>query len=245
MKYIHVVINEKGGVGKSFIASLLIQYLKSNELGVMAIDTDQGNQTLFNTKGLDAKFLNLIDKRTDKIDEREFDRLIVSIDELEDSFEHIVIDVGSNVYRALREYFLENKILEFLLQEKKYRVFFHVPIVADASEKASIDALSTLINDFPEAEFVVWINQHFGMSDFLKNPIRKTLDKKISGFVILKFFNPKTFGQDLAQLNRSKLIFDDVSEDDEFNLMAKHRLGIIRETFYSAIDVVMQGIEIK
>ena len=65
MTNVHFVLNGKGGIGKSFISSLLCQYLThKNEKGesVVAIDTDPNNTTLYNMKALKAKFLQLIDK---------------------------------------------------------------------------------------------------------------------------------------------------------------------------------------
>ena len=45
-KQINLVINGKGGVGKSFFATNLVQYLKDRRLAHRAIDTDHENSTL-------------------------------------------------------------------------------------------------------------------------------------------------------------------------------------------------------
>ena len=47
MKQIHFILQGKGGVGKSFIASLLAQYLRDRKNGqVVCFDTDPVNPTL-------------------------------------------------------------------------------------------------------------------------------------------------------------------------------------------------------
>ena len=55
MSNIHFVLNGKGGIGKSFISSLLAQYLLSKKQSVVAIDTYPNNTTLYNIKALKAK----------------------------------------------------------------------------------------------------------------------------------------------------------------------------------------------
>ena len=45
-KQINTIINGKGGVGKSFFAVNLVQYLKDHSIAHLAIDTDNENSTL-------------------------------------------------------------------------------------------------------------------------------------------------------------------------------------------------------
>lgn len=75
MANIHFVTNGKGGIGKSFVSSLLCQYLINKGESVTAIDTDPNNTTLYNMKALKAKFLQLIDQ-DGKFDVRAFDKII-------------------------------------------------------------------------------------------------------------------------------------------------------------------------
>ncbi|WP_458448767.1 nucleotide-binding protein, partial [Campylobacter coli] len=45
MAKIHFVLNGKGGIGKSFISSLLCQYFLDKGESIVAIDTDPNNTT--------------------------------------------------------------------------------------------------------------------------------------------------------------------------------------------------------
>lgn len=45
-KRIDLVMNAKGGVGKSFFAINLVQFLKDRNIDHLAIDTDNSNSTL-------------------------------------------------------------------------------------------------------------------------------------------------------------------------------------------------------
>ncbi|MFK0483966.1 conjugal transfer protein TraL, partial [Campylobacter jejuni] len=56
MGKIQFVLNGKGGIGKSFISSLLCQDFLEKGVSIVAIDTDSNNTTLLNVKALKAKF---------------------------------------------------------------------------------------------------------------------------------------------------------------------------------------------
>ena len=61
-KQINLVINGKGGVGKSFFATNLVQYLKDRHLAHRAIDSDHENSTLKRFHP-EADFINLEHRR--------------------------------------------------------------------------------------------------------------------------------------------------------------------------------------
>jgi len=62
MKRLDLIINGKGGVGKSFFAVNLVQFLKDKGIAHVAIDTDNENSTLKRFHP-DAQFLDLSNRR--------------------------------------------------------------------------------------------------------------------------------------------------------------------------------------
>jgi len=62
MKRLNLILNGKGGVGKSFFAVNFVQFLKDKGIAHVAIDSDNENSTLkrFHT---DARFVDLADRR--------------------------------------------------------------------------------------------------------------------------------------------------------------------------------------
>lgn len=62
MKRIILVLNGKGGVGKSFVAVNLVQYLIDRKVEHVAIDTDNENSTLKRFHA-DAEFVDIEDPR--------------------------------------------------------------------------------------------------------------------------------------------------------------------------------------
>ena len=59
MRQIHLILQGKGGVGKSLSASILCQYLLAQGKELLAIDTDPVNQTLTGYKALPVQKLEL------------------------------------------------------------------------------------------------------------------------------------------------------------------------------------------
>ena len=62
MKRLDLILNGKGGVGKSFFAVNFVQYLKDKEVAHTAIDSDNENSTL-NRFHPDSLYLDLADRR--------------------------------------------------------------------------------------------------------------------------------------------------------------------------------------
>lgn len=62
MKRLHLILNGKGGVGKSFFATNFVQFLKDKVISHVAIDTDNENSTLKRFHS-EARFLDLAHRR--------------------------------------------------------------------------------------------------------------------------------------------------------------------------------------
>ena len=61
-KQIDVILNGKGGVGKSFFATNFVQFLKDRNIPHLAIDSDNENSTLKRFHR-DADFINIEDEQ--------------------------------------------------------------------------------------------------------------------------------------------------------------------------------------
>ena len=65
----------KGGVGKSLVAILIAQYLRSKEFDLKCMDTDTSNQTFTLYKDLNVQHINALDKHLN-IDVQKFDAML-------------------------------------------------------------------------------------------------------------------------------------------------------------------------
>jgi CO dehydrogenase nickel-insertion accessory protein CooC1 len=73
MAKIHMILQGKGGVGKSFISSTLAQHKFAKGGNPLCIDTDPVNATFYGFKKLNVKQINVMNN--DEIDPRKFDDL--------------------------------------------------------------------------------------------------------------------------------------------------------------------------
>lgn len=60
MAKIHLVMQGKGGVGKSLLAFYIAQYVKEKTGKCLVFDTDPLNQTLARTAALEAKVVRIL-----------------------------------------------------------------------------------------------------------------------------------------------------------------------------------------
>lgn len=231
----------KGGVGKSFVSSLLAQYLLTKNEPVIPIDTDPNNTTLYSIKALQAKFLKLFDEE-DKIDERNFDKLMELA--FNNTDHHFVVDNGATSFLPLLSYINENDIFSMLSDQ--FDVIVNVPITGGQSQDDTLNGLQQLINAHSDkVKFVVWINEYHGKIKDQDNKPFEEMDvyKKNKGHILavmhLKEQNEKTFGRDLEEMTKAKLTFAEINDNPEFPLMTKQRLKIYQKDIFDQLAIIL------
>lgn len=236
---LHFVLNAKGGIGKSFISSLLCQYLLFKQKTILAIDTDPNNTTLYNIKALKAKFLQLISE-DGNFNVREFDKIIeIAFDKKHDD---IIIDSGATTFIPLVSYLKENEIIN-LLKDNEINVYMHVPIVGGQARDDTILGLTQLIQAFDNS-FVVWINEYHGKllkdnKEFEEFEEYQKIKEKIVAVIYLNLLSKDTFGKDLNDMTSSNLTFDEVMKNKDFSLMSKQRLKIFRDKAFKQLEIFL------
>lgn len=235
MANIHFVTNGKGGIGKSFVSSLLCQYLINKGESVTAIDTDPNNTTLYNMKALKAKFLQLIDQ-DGKFDVRAFDKIIELV--FEKKTDNYLIDSGATTFIPLVDYLKENDAIEYL-KSQEMDVYMHIPIVGGQAKDDTILGLTQLVAAF-DCKFIVWVNEYHGaLADFEKSEQYNKIKDKIRAIVTLSSLSKDTFGKDLLELTSKNMTFDEALQDKSFSLMSKQRLKIFRDKAFNQIKAVL------
>ena len=105
----HLILQGKGGVGKSFIAAILGQYFHRKKAVLHCFDTDPVNATFAQYQALGAEHINVL--RRSAIHEKRFDELIEKICQVDGI---CIVDTGATTFVPLWNYILENEILHFL-----------------------------------------------------------------------------------------------------------------------------------
>lgn len=239
MKQVHFTLQGKGGVGKSFVSSLIAQYLHAQGEPVTAIDTDPVNATLAGYKAFDTQRLELMEGGS--LVERNFDRLIERI--VEDDT-HFVIDNGAASFIPLSYYIAENDAINVIASHGK-QVVIHTVITGGQAIRDTLAGFASLVEQMPEnTRIVVWLNEFFGDIEaegksFEEMKVYDRHRDRVHGLVRIPRQTGSTFGKDVQLMLDSKLTFDEVAQSPEFGLMAKSRLAQVRKSIFDQLAAVL------
>lgn len=228
MKRAHVILQGKGGVGKSLIASLLAQHFVARGVTPICIDTDPVNATFAGYKEFGAVRLQIINN--DDIDPRAFDKLAEMMIEAP-AGSTFIVDNGAATFVPLSVWMIENGVVKFL-EEHGIELVLHSVVTGGQAQSDTMVGLKNLLNHFTSVSTVVWLNEYFGKPE--KNGMtfdqsRLFLEHKdqIHALVHIPEVRKETFGADLEQMLREKQTFSAAAGDEKFTLMARQRLAMI------------------
>lgn len=230
---IHIVTQAKGGVGKSFISRLLIQYLRES-MSVFCFDADPLNDGLVSFKGLNAhkletKLLN------GNLDSRSYYDPMFETILLKDSC--FLIDSGSSTHINFINYIKGSDILN-LFKEENRKIYFHVPLAGNQDFNDCYRELIKLAQLFPGNSFVVWENEFHGdiEQDYKVDQSYKSLSN-IIGHVELKNLQSSPLLYDIEMMNKEKLLFNEIEENsDFFGAIIRRRLMLYKESIYKQLN---------
>ncbi|WP_375646568.1 conjugal transfer protein TraL [Bartonella sp. TT29SHDZB] len=238
MTNIHMTLQGKGGVGKSFVASLVMQYLLENKIDVKGIDTDPVNQTFANYKNFNVKHLKLLEQSV--IIPRNFDTLM---EELLHSNCQYVIDNGATTFLPLAYYLKENEAFDLLAAAKK-NVIIHTIITGGQALADTLSGLFSICTQIPKtANIVVWKNEFFGPitangKNFEEMKVFEETKERISAIVTIPQQTSSTFGEDIKTMLDKKLTFNEITNSNEFSIMAKSRLARVKSILFDQIAII-------
>ena len=222
MKRIVLVINGKGGVGKSMFAVNLVQYLKDKNLPHVAIDTDNENSTLTRFHP-DARFIDLDEPR-------QLDALFSATA----SADLVVVDGRAASTDLFLGYFDEIGLAE-VLTACDTALTLAIPINHEAD---SVDQLQRLAERLGSAcRYLVIRNasqgDSFGIYD--NSEIRVRLRDELGGREIDM---PRLQDWLVEALHRADVTVGVGSTHDTFSLLDRQRLRNWQRRLHAAIDSV-------
>lgn len=239
MKQAHFTLQGKGGVGKSFISSLIAQYLRSRGEPVAVIDTDPVNATLAGYKAFNVQRLELM--QNGSLIERNFDALIERIVEEDTNF---VVDNGAASFIPLSYYIAENDAINMITNNDK-QVVIHTVVTGGQAMRDTLAGFSALVKQMPEeARIIVWLNEFFGDIEadgksFEEMRAYQNNEDRVHGIVRIPRQTGSTFGKDIQLMLDSKLTFDEINKSESFGLMSKSRLFRVKEAIFGQMGEVV------
>lgn len=221
----HFFLSGKGGIGKSFAASILVQHFQSDKKIVLCMDNDPGRTGLSNYQAYQSKNYNYYEKDTS--DPRSTQSLFKDILSDNDCAE-IVVDSSNASFLAICQYLKESNFLEEY-QAKGNSVYLHSNIVGDASCEASLSSFRALMENYPSIPVVVWLNEYFGKiriegEIFEKSRFFNEYRNRIHGVIQFGPFMTDQYEGDTRRMLIDYQTFEQAIENIDYGHMCRARL---------------------
>lgn len=225
-----MILQGKGGVGKSFVASLLAQYLLDKDQGIACFDTDPVNATFHAYEAIQVEKVEVMEGGN--INTRYFDKMMGLLLELP-PHAHAVIDNGASTFIPLSAYMEENSI-EPLLTDSGHTLIIHSIVTGGQSEDDTLHGLSRLLDSF-NSRIVIWVNPYFGAIDFSGHDLEKSNLQRKGQTLYIPDYKKETFGFDIESMLSMRFTFAEAIESPKFNIMARQRLKIVRDDIWGML----------
>ena len=236
MAKIHLILQGKGGVGKSFIAATLAQFKASKGQTPLCIDTDPVNATFAGYNALGVKRLQIMEG--DEINPRHFDTLVELV---APSTDDVIIDNGASSFVPLSHYLISNQV-PALLADMGHELLVHTVVTGGQALLDTVSGFSQLVSQFPtEAIFVVWLNPYWGPIEHEGKGFEQlkayTANKaRVSAIVAIPSLKMETYGRDLSDMLQARLTFDEALAMDSLTIMTRQRLKIVKNQLFGQLD---------
>ena len=206
---IHLILQGKGGIGKSVVASWLAEFLMGRGQPVCCIDGDPVNRSLGQYKALAAEKLDLVNQDGVVMRSR-YDPLTERFMKEESVF---VVDSGATAFLPFWTYILESDVIT-VLREAGRRVYTHIPISGGEMLNDSLLGFRTLAETAAEKSLVVWINEYFGPVEsngktFDQMQVYLDNREKVVASIGLPQRSPDTFAANVRKMREKKLTFQE------------------------------------
>ncbi|HAU0227392.1 TPA: conjugal transfer protein TraL [Legionella pneumophila] len=239
MAKIHITMQGKGGVGKSFVSATTAQYKYHKEQAPLCIDTDPINATFHGFKALNVERLDIMEG--DEINPRHFDTLI---EKIAASDQDIIIDNGASSFVPLSHYIISNQV-PALLKDMGHELIVHSVITGGQALFDTITGFIHLVNQLPEdIRFIVWLNPYWGRIEHEGKPfeqlkVYKENRDRVAALINIPDLKEETFGRDLTDMLQQKMTFNEAINAPDRNIMTRQRLKLIRDQLFGQIDSAM------
>lgn len=236
---INFVMQGKGGVGKSYVASHLAQFLqdKHSPQNCIFYDTDPVNQTFASLQALNVNTVHIL---TDGVvDVQKFDELLNVLIDPKMKNKQIVIDNGASSFLPLLAYMKENGIVDFFVQHD-IKTLFHVVLSGGQPWDETYNGLTFIKKQLGrEINVIAWLNPLNGeITTENKILIESYLDENPTDLWLeIPLKNKDLFGRDIEKMRTQKLTYKQVakSESPDFQMMTKRRLDMYKNEIFDQL----------
>ena len=222
MKRLDLILNGKGGVGKSFFAVNFVQFLKDKGIAHVAIDSDNENSTLKRFHP-DTRFLNLDNRR-------ELDGIFAAVEKAN----LVVLDCRAASTDLFIDYFAEID-LPAVLTAMGVALTLVMPVNHEAD---SVDQVQRLTDQFgKQCSYVVVRNAAHSDSFALyeSSEVHTQLKAKLGGREIAML---RMHDWLVEALNAENMTITAATKHPAFSLLDRQRLQAWQRKLYTQIESV-------
>lgn len=223
-KQLTLILNGKGGVGKSFFATNFVQYLKDQKIPHVAIDTDNENSTLKRFHP-DARFVNL--SHTHEIDE-----LFAAME----ATSLVVVDCRAASTDLFLDYFAELKVFD-VLESMAATLTVVSPVNHDLD---SVEQVRIIAKAFDSRCRYLVVKNHALTEHFVIYDASKTRKRLLNELVAKEMTMPKLHDWLVASLHQVNLPVGQAIQHQKFSLMDRQRLKNWQRQFHEQINAVRE-----
>ncbi|MFQ0972247.1 conjugal transfer protein TraL [Gilliamella sp. BG6] len=231
---INIVLQGKGGVGKSFLSSMLAQYfLDFKKVKISGADTDPVNNSFSSIKKIGATQIEIL--KNGSIIQSKFDAIFETI--INEQKTTFVIDNGASTFVPMMKYIKDNDIVS-LFDNLNRPVYIHTVIVGGQSQTDTLQGLMSLYEllcDSSNVKLVIWLNEFQGAVDIPEGYKELVIDKT-EAVIVIKNRNSDAFNDDLEKLTKARMTNEEAQKSTEFGLMSKNRLKKVFTEVYEQLD---------
>lgn len=231
---VNIVLQGKGGVGKSFLSSMLAQYfLDYKKIKLNGADTDPVNNSFASIKRIGAAQIEIL--KDGAIIQSKFDRIFETI--ISEQKSTFVIDNGASTFVPMMKYISDNDIIS-LFDELNRPIYIHTVIVGGQSQADTLQGLMSLyelLSNSKNVKLVIWLNEFQGAVE-IPDGYQELVKDKTAAVITIANRNSDAFNDDLERLTKARLTNEEAQKSGEFGLMSKNRLKKVFTEVYEQLD---------
>lgn len=239
---VHMIMQGKGGVGKTLASTLLAQYFTEKNKKIVCFDTDPVNTSFAGYRSLNVKVLELMEN--EEIKSRNFDNLIEDI--ANSDADEIIVDNGASSFVPLSLYLIDNDIPS-VLADMNIEICLHSIIAGSQALLDCINGFNALIKNFTKngkpdnLSFYVWLNTFQGSieienKNFYEMKCFKNNQDSIKAVLELPELKKDTFGADFTEILKNKQTFKEGYGDMTKPIMVRQRLKNLEKKMFGILE---------
>lgn len=227
---IHLIDGEKGGVGKSLFARVVVQYHLDNELPFIAVETDRSNPALAGIYSNVCRFAFFSE------DENQLDKADPIYNfALEKS---VIVDLPAQAYRPVKNWIIKNNLIEL---GKEDSVSFYKWFVCDGGYD-SLKLLKQTLEEFGDNIQHILVKNMGKCEDWQHLALDKKLQELLTSKDVKIINFPKFYHMERNLIDMRRLTFSEALEPANFHSISRQRIkSFLRESYNVISELALFG----